>query len=436
MSVHETEQPASGPPRPLWRQTRFVAFSSGVFANNLGDGIYAVALPLLSYDLTGSVQIMAMISAATPVALLASGPLLGHLADRYGKRKLVVSGLAIQFAAVLALILVLTSGARPGAWALVLCELSVQLGGAVYRSGWFASLPVLFPDQSGQAKGVQSASYQVTTVLGPLLAGALVGPLGYLGLLWLNLLTFLVPVAAWFSAVKPPREGGGAEASEGFARSILAGWRVLRGSRVVFTSMLLVASVELLAGTGSRNLSLFYLRDQLRLSSGQVGFVLTVVNLCATAGALWATRLTGEKSRVRMGNVALGALLAMACGLCLMAVRVPVVATIAMVGLFGAYNVLSVAAEVLLYRTMPNEYIGRLWGLWRLVCGGAEALGPLVISVCSSLLPVRGVFLTLGAITVLPLCWLLLNARTGWDVPPAAPAGRPAAAVSGTSDTA
>ncbi|WP_329141572.1 MFS transporter [Streptomyces sp. NBC_00670] len=431
MTLEEDAGPSS-----LWRRPRFVSFSAGVFANNLGDGIYAVTLPLLSYDLTGSLHVMALLSAVTPVALLLSGPLLGHLADRYGTRGLVLSGLAVQFLAVLVLIVVLGGDVRPGAWLLVVCELSVQFGGATYRSGWFASLPALFPDQPGQARGVQSASFRVTTVLGPLLAGALLGPLGYVGLLWLNLGTFLVPAAVWLAGVRPPRKTDGGRAHDGFARSVLAGWRVLRGSRVVFTTMVLVAFVEVLGGTGSQALSVFYLRDELRLSGGRVEFVLTVVNLCATAGALWATRIAGEGSRLRIGHVALGALLTTAGSLALMTSGSPVLVTLAMTGLFGSYSVLNVAAEVLLYRMMPAEYIGRLWGLWRLVCGGAEALGPLVISVSSGVLPVRGVFLVLGAIAMLPLCWLLLRIRTGWDTLPPPPAARHATTVPGPADTA
>lgn len=428
------EKPAAA--ASLWRRPRFVSFSAGVFANNIGDGIYAVTLPLLSYDLTGSLHVMALLSAVTPVSLLLSGPLLGHVADRYGTRALVLSGLAVQFLAVLVLILVLDSDIRPGAWLLVLCELSVQFGGATYRSGWFASLPALFPDQPGQARGVQSASFRITTVLGPLLAGALLGPLGYVGLLWVNLGSFLVPVGVWLAGVRPPRKTEDHQPHDGFARSILAGWRVLRSSRAVFTTMVLVAFVEMLGGTGSQALSVFYLRDELRLSGGRVEIVLTVVNLCAAGGALWATRIAGEGSRLRMGPIALGTLLTAAGSLVLMTAGAAVAVTLAMVGLFGAYSVLNVAAEVLLYRTMPAEYIGRLWGLWRLVCGGAEALGPLVISTSSSVLPVRGVFLVLGVIAILPVCWLLLHTRTGWDSLPPPSGTQHAGSVSGPQDAA
>jgi MFS family permease len=94
-------------PGSLWRSRRFLTFSAGVFTNSLGDGVYTVALPLLAYDLTRSLQVLILLSAAFPVALLVSGPVFGYVADRYGSRVLVVPGLAVQFAAALTLNLLL-----------------------------------------------------------------------------------------------------------------------------------------------------------------------------------------------------------------------------------------------------------------------------------------------------------------------------------------
>jgi MFS family permease len=387
-----------------------------VFTNNLGDGVYAVALPLLSYDLTRSLQVMILLAAATPVSLLVSGPLFGYVADRYGSRVLIVPGLAVQFCAALTLNLLLGAH-QAGTGSLVVCQFVVQLGGAMYRSGWFASLPRLFPDQPGQARGILAAQFEATTVLGPLLAGALIGPLGYQTLLWLNLITFAAPAFVWFAGIRAPRAGDGGSASVGMLRSLAEGWRVLYGSRPVFIAMLLLIPCELLASTGTLNLALFYLRSQLHFSNATVAIVVTVVNVATTGCAL----LVSRRRRLRLRTVVTVALIAMAIGLLVLPVPLALLVIPALVLLFSAYGSVTTAAEVVLYDTLPKEVIGRVYGFWRLVCGGASALGPLVISAANAAFGVRGAFVVLGVISLVPVCWLLTNRRRDWDL---APAGR------------
>jgi MFS family permease len=400
----------------LWRNRRFLTFSAGVFTNSLGDGVYTVALPLLAYDLTKSLRVMVLLSAAFPVALLVSGPLFGYIADRYGSRVLIVPGLAVQFAAALTLNLLLGAD-RLGPAMMVVCQFIVQVGGAAYRSGWFASLTTLFPEQPGQARGILAAQYEATTILGPLLAGALVGPLGFHALLWLNLITFAAPALVWFGGIRAPRESDGGAAPIGVARSLAEGWGVLRSSRPVFVAMLLLVPCELLASTGTMNLSLYYLRDYLRFSNGVVTGVIALINLATMACAL----LVSRRSRVRLRTVAAIALGMMAVGLLTLPTAVALLVIPALVVVFSAYGAITTAAEILLYDTLPRQVIGRVYGFFRLVWGTASALGPLVILAASTVTGTRGTFLVLGVIAVVPVGWLLVNRRRDWDLARADP---------------
>jgi MFS family permease len=398
-------------PGSLWRDRRFLVFSVGVFANNLGDGIYTVALPLLAYDLTRSLRLMVLLAAAFPVALLVSGPIFGYVADRFGSRILVVPGLVVQFGAALVLNLLL--GAHQlGAVGLVVCQLVVQVGGAMYRSGWFASLPTLFPGQPGQARGVLAAQFEATTVLGPLLAGALVGPLGYQALLWINLVTFAAPALVWLAGIRAPKESDGGAAPAGMGRSLAEGWRAIRHRRPLLIAMLLLIPCDLLGSTGTLSLSLFYLRSDLRFSNAVVSGVVAIVNL----GTMGCALLVSKRSRIRMRTVATCGLGAMAVGLLVLPIPVAVLVIPGLIAVFCAYGTVTTAAEVLLYDTVPREVIGRVYGLWRLVVGSASALGPLVISTASTFTGTRGTFLVLGAIALVPVCWLVLNRRRDWDL--------------------
>lgn len=94
---------AATPPRwNPWRDRSFGVFAVGNLVNNIGESAYTVALPLLVYQLTGSLGAMAVLMAATPVALLL-GPVLGAVVDRHGSRVLVVPGLLLQLVAAVCL---------------------------------------------------------------------------------------------------------------------------------------------------------------------------------------------------------------------------------------------------------------------------------------------------------------------------------------------
>ncbi len=405
-------RPAS---RSAWRQRRFRVFASGNALNNVGEGMYALALPLLAFQVTGSLQTMALLAATYPLVLTLGGPLLGAVVDRFGPRWLVLPGLTLQFAAALALNLLLLSGPPP-LWALFAAEVLVQTGAVAYRAGWMAGLPSMFDDVA-RARGALSTSYQATVVLGPALAAVLVGPLGIRGLLWLNLLTFLAPVVVWARGVRPKAIGAATSAGRwSLARDLREGWATLRASRQAYVLMLVLVPMNLTFGNGTVSLVLFYLRDDLGLSPGRTGAVLAVANVGALAGSAYVA----ERPRRDVGLVCVAGLLGSA--LCLFIV--PLAQTVAviiaaLVLLYLLNSALEVAADMVLFSTVPPESLGRSVGFYRLVLGVPSVLGPLLIAALAEQAGARGAFLALGAVAAAPGLWLLLNRRH--LLPPAAP---------------
>ncbi|MEV4443417.1 MFS transporter, partial [Streptomyces sp. NPDC049577] len=200
-------------PSPF-RDPRFRVFAAGNVVNNVGEAVYATVLPLLAYDLTGSLAVMSLLAAAVPVSLLLA-PWLGSAADRWGPRVLVVPGLLVQAAAGLAMNLCLVAGRAP-VWLFFGCALLVAVGGAAYRTGWMAGTPAMFPRSPVRARGTLNSLFFATTLAGPLLTAGCLPLIGYTGLLWINLATFFAPIVVWALGVHPERrtaaktaQGGG-----------------------------------------------------------------------------------------------------------------------------------------------------------------------------------------------------------------------------------
>ncbi|ATL82571.1 hypothetical protein SMALA_2337 [Streptomyces malaysiensis subsp. malaysiensis] len=189
-------------PNPL-ADRRFLVFAAGNAANNVGEALYATALPLLAYQLTDSLVVMAWLAAAVPVSDLFA-PALGAWADRRGVRGLIVQGLLAQAGAALAMNLLLLGG-HSAPWLLFLCAVVLETGGLAYRTGWMTGVPAQFPDCPVRARGTLNSLFLATTLAGPLLVAALLPWVGYQGLLWLNLPTFFAPLVVWAVGVRPAR---------------------------------------------------------------------------------------------------------------------------------------------------------------------------------------------------------------------------------------
>ncbi|MGH3345222.1 MAG: MFS transporter, partial [Carbonactinosporaceae bacterium] len=269
------EAQAATPTAPSpWRDRRFVIFAAGNLTNNIGDAIYAVALPLLVYELTGSLAVMSLLAALAPATLLC-GPLLGAVADRFGARALVVPGLIVQLVAAFLLNLSAT-GEKAPLWALTLFGALIQIGGAAYRQGWMSGIPTMFPSNAVRTRGTLGSLYVASTIIGPAIVGVGLSWLGYLGLLWLNLATFVAPIVVWWLGIHPPPPVARTDPG-GFRihHEVAEGWRIIRAHRRFFQCTMMVLPIDFISSIGTLTLATFYLRDRWHVPADDVGTIFT-----------------------------------------------------------------------------------------------------------------------------------------------------------------
>lgn len=397
-----------------WRDPRFRVFAAGNGINSVGESMYALAVPLLAFEITGSLTAMALLAAAYPLVIALSGPLLGVAVDRFGSKLLVLPGLTVQIVAALALNLVLLAGVPSIAY-LFVTEVLVQLGAIAYRAGWMAGLPGMFPDKVARARGALSTTYQAAVVLGPALAAVLVGPAGVKGLLWINLLTFLPPILVWFAGINPvasqarARQGGWHVLAD-----LREGWGLLRSSRYAYAIILVLVPLNLVFSTGTIALVVFYLQDALSLSKSDVGVVFTVANVAALAGAAFVS----ERPRRSIGAVCVIGLLGTSLALmAIPATNLVVVAAAGVALLFLLTTCVEVAADMVIYENVPAEAIGRSLGFYRLMLGTPAFFGPLLIAGISSSFGARAAFLVLGVVAFVPGVALALWRSTVFPAP-------------------
>jgi MFS family permease len=143
-----------------------MAFLDGTVVN--------VALPDIGRDLDASTSALQWVLDGYLLTLASFILLGGSLGDRYGRRRIFVSGAGLFTAAsVLCAI-------APSAELLVFARLAQGIGGALLTPGSLAMIEASFrPSDRSRAIGAWSGLGGVATAIGPLLGGYLVGAISW-----------------------------------------------------------------------------------------------------------------------------------------------------------------------------------------------------------------------------------------------------------------
>jgi MFS transporter, DHA2 family, methylenomycin A resistance protein len=167
---------------PRGRGPALAVASAGYFFVLLDVTIVNVALARIGSGLGGSRSELQWVVDAYALVLAAGMLGAGDLADRAGSRRLFLAGL-VAFGAASA-----ACAAAPDAGVLIAARAVQGLGAAAILPSSLAIVNQLFPDPDERPKaiGVWAGLGGSALVLGPVLGGLLVGPLGWRAIFWLN----------------------------------------------------------------------------------------------------------------------------------------------------------------------------------------------------------------------------------------------------------
>ncbi len=385
---------------PAMRSQSFRLLASGQFISNVGDGLYAVALPWYVLSHHGGAILLGAVLAAYGIPRTCLILVGGHLADRLSPWA-VMMGADIGRLALAGGLAALAAARQPDLLTLAPIAFGLGAGEGLFLPASYAIMPRLVDDdqlQSGNA--LMSAGTQLATFAGPALGGIVVATLTSAAGFGLDAFSFgisaltlwrlgavvaaraaartapggaadspatppspVAPSPAEAAALEPATaEDATATADSGAMEQDGLTFRAfLRAEPVVIVLMAINVAANLgSAGTGEVALPLFA-RQHLHAGAGGYGVLIAGFGIGALAGSLAATRL---------GNVRRPAVVA---GLIFL-VQVPLVVSVplapglpvavAMLALWGGLNMCAnVTAQTAFQRWAPPALIGRLSGL-------------------------------------------------------------------------
>lgn len=337
--------------------------------SELGDGITAIALPLLAYGTTGSVVATGFIVVAGMLPEVLFGLHAGVLADRLDRRTTFILTNLGQGTVLLAVPLL------PSLWLVAAAAFVARTLGTLAGPAAEAALPALAGERYQQLAAIRSGIRSLDQAVGPALGGVLVGVLGAKQAILVDAVTFFVAAALVYGVRGFDATAGlrrAERATSRIASELLEGLRHLRGNTVAF-GMILYSSVGLFALPFALLGAIPYITDTLGRSPTEYG--LAVASFAV--GSLLGLGIAGGFSYARRRRLwLLGAGLGYGlCGLGL-GLAPPYWLFCLLKFLWGvSYGPEQILKEVLIAESAPDAMRGRVYGVLGLALSGATLLG-------------------------------------------------------------
>jgi MFS family permease len=377
--------------------------------SNVGNMLTMIALPWFVLETTGSAAMTGLVGFFVALPNFIAGIFGGTLVDRLGYKLVsIISDIVSGIGVVMVPLLYVTTGIA--FWQLlvfVFVGALLDIPGITARR---AMLPELTKQGGFRLEQVNSAFESVqylALLLGPPLAGLLVGWLGTANVLWLDAATFVVSALLVGVAVPKPAQAVRAVGGR-YLDELKAGLRFLRSDRVLFGMAVSVGIANFLtASTFSVILPVFVNDEYGRASI--LGILAAAVGVGGLAGAVafgtWGHRIPRRAMWIASFLAAPAELLVLALttSLPILLVVLTVAAT-----LFGPINALMVTIR---HERIPPALRGRVFSTFSAITAVATPLGILIAGYAIETLGLRT--------TILAICGLELVLAVGIILTPA-----------------
>jgi len=388
------------------RHRNFRLFYLGHVLSLSGTWLQITALGWLVLELTDSELWLGIVNAGTSLPILFFSLYAGVLADRLDKRAILIATQVLAFSQALTLAVLTHLGLINVFWILVL----VLVLGVVNafeiptRQSFFVEL--VGEQDLTNAIALNSAAFNATRMVGPAIAGSLIGALGIAACFYGNALSYFAGLGGLLAISRPRPERGPRPISTW--ENIREGVSWIWNHRVARSVVIFVAAAAVLVFPFTMLLPVFA-RDLLRVGPQGLGWLFSATGVGALLGGLY---LAARGYRLRRGRLLVWASTAFSGFVGAFALSPSFTLSLVMLGGAGFFMILSSAtANSLLQATVPNGLRGRVMSVYVVMFLGMTPIGYLI---AGALARVVGARLTLAAGSAL---MLLLIVTFMWRSP-------------------
>jgi predicted MFS family arabinose efflux permease len=358
----------------------------------------------LVLELTNSALRLGIVTAVTSMPALLFTLWAGDLADRNDKRRIILIAQSVSLCAALVLA-VLTGKERITYGALL--ALVFVLGSAnafeiPTRQAFFAEL--VGPADLNNAIALNSSAFNATRIVGPGLAGAMIGTLGIAACFYANALSYVAVITGLLMMRLPAFTPAARTTST--IENIREGLAYIRSDRLVRTLVWMIAGMSVTALPYVMLLPVFA-RDVLRVGAPGLGSMLAATG---TGALVSGVALASGKLRLPRGRLIIGAGTLLAVVLVAFAQSRSYPLSLALLALCGFTMILNNASvNALLQSRVPDRLRGRVMSVYVFMFIGMTPLGALQAGALARWFGAPAA-LTAGACALLLiLAWIVMN---------------------------
>lgn len=339
----------------------------------LGSWLLVIAIPAHVHALTGSLLATGLTLVAEYLPPLLLGPFAGVVADRWDRRRVMISADVFRAAAV-ALMLCATAG--HSLWLVYAALIAESTGAVLFRPAAQAHVPAIVGTGSGlsSANSLNAAVDGTVRLVAPPLGAVILTFAGFPTLIWVDVASYLVSAAVIAATTRTTAQA----VDKRVPADLAGGWKVLRGLPIAMA--LLPLTAVFLAANASLSALLVPFGIRQLGGSEQIGLVVSALGIGFLLGAVAIRRLV---DRVRPRFLLAASQLATAVAFLVLFSSTSLVVALpagVAIGVFGSITL--VTPQTALQRAVPNEALGRISAVFLT----AEALATLTGALAGPLL--------------------------------------------------
>ncbi|HYE12636.1 MAG TPA: MFS transporter [Patescibacteria group bacterium] len=230
--------------KPLTANKNFLLIMTSRFVSFLGDSVHYFALSWYIINVIGQGKVLGLLLTLSTLPAVFLGPFVGVLADRFDRRKIMITVDVIRGVLALTLGYLVYIGQAP-IWVFFVVTLLLSISSTMY----FPASGALFPSLVHEthlikANSVASFLGTFTGILGPAVAGPVYGIVGPEGLFLLNGITFFFAAVCEFLLKPPAMEHNAAAKAKNYLSNLKEGLQFVFHKKALFAMLLFGGTVN------------------------------------------------------------------------------------------------------------------------------------------------------------------------------------------------
>ena len=382
-----------GNPFAALKHRNFLYYFCGMCVSTIGTWMQNTAQPWLAYTLTNSAFKLSLVSALQFVPVLLFSLFAGVLIDRLPKKRMLIVTQSLSLVITLVLALLVLSG-RIRYWHLLITSALMGFVNTLdmpLRQSFVVEM--VGHDDLMNAIALNSLTFNVARMIGPSIAGIIMGAFGVSSCFLINSLSFLAVLISLFFIHPIACETVQEKDEQGVFACIGEGLKYIFHNETLFTTMLFMTVVSIFALNYGVTIPVFA-TQVLGLAETGYGFLMSALGAGALTGALFVAALSksGPRRFILFFLPALTGLILILIGNTNSFLTTGLSLA---VGGFLFVTYLSTANSNLQIHTV-DRYRGRVMSVYSLIVAGSSPIGNLFVGAMDNWFGARMGFIASG----------------------------------------